>query len=66
MDSKQLKLYSKQCPKLILDKTVSFLDENNYSLFNLAYLGDGDWRVMYRNKENKVQCAIFHWGEFGT
>ncbi len=63
MDSKQFKFYSKLFHKSALDNTISFLNENKFTLFNLAYLGDGDWRVMYHNKDGKVESRIFEWGE---
>ena len=63
MDSKQYKLLLKTYPKSIIDKLEIFLISNKYSLFNFAYLGDGDWRVMYRDEKEKVSSNIFNWGE---
>lgn len=61
MDAKQHKFYSGLYSKSIIDKVAAFLNENKYSLFNLAPLGDDDWRVMYRDTNDKVQSQIFHW-----
>lgn len=63
MDSKQYKLLLKTYPKSIIDKLEIFLISNKYSLFNFVYLGDGDWRVMYRDEKEKVSSNIFNWGE---
>ena len=63
MDPKQFKFYSKYYSKSILNKVDLFLNENKYELFNLAYLGDGDWRVMYQDKDKIVKSQLFQWPE---
>jgi hypothetical protein len=61
MTDKQIQTYLKQnYPQSVLDDTVKFLEENKASLFNLALLGAGEFRVMYRLPDNKVEARIFN------
>ena len=43
----------------ILDRVSFFLKENEYTLYNLAHLGSGEYRVMFRDKSGKVSARLF-------
>lgn len=43
-------------PDSILSDVKLFLAEHNYELFNLAFLGVGEYRIMFRKPDGKVDC----------
>ena len=44
------------------EKTIfevdSFLNEGGFSYHNLADIGGNDFRLMYKDKNNKIQCRL--------
>lgn len=63
MNNRQIKNYLAQgYPPKAIDNTISYLKENGLVLFNLAYLGNGDYRIMGKNSEGKLNSIILHWG----
>ena len=64
LDEKQIKTFrAKEYPEELIDIVNNYLKENNAELFNFAYLGEKEFRLMYRNKETqKVNCYLFVYG----
>jgi len=54
---KKLKEYN--YPDSVIEYVNNFLEEKGYEYYNLAFLGKGEYRIMYRDKEGKVNCEIF-------
>lgn len=60
MTAKEIKTYKqKGIPDSVIQQTTKFLEENNYTLFNIALLGASEFRIMYRNKDGIVEAKIF-------
>jgi len=48
----------KQSPE-IRAAVEKFLKDNKHTLYNFAFLGAGEYRVMFRDKNGKVSAEIF-------
>ena len=60
MTVKEQKHYKQQgFPEKIINETIKFLQDNNYTLFNLARITKDEYRVMFRNTKGKVDAMIF-------
>jgi hypothetical protein len=60
MTDKDIKFYKdKGFSQSIIDQTIEFLKLNNGELVNLAYLGEGDTRIIFKDlKTQKVEAQI--------
>lgn len=60
MTDKQLKHYREMgFPEKIIQETVDFLKNNQYTLVNLAVIDNNTYRIMFRQPDGKVQAELF-------